>query len=249
MALRKAETAKSEYELFSEYKCTKDKSLRAEIIESYIYIAEILSRRFINRGIDYEDIYQVACMGIIKAVDRFDLDKGVKFVTYATPTVLGEIRKYFRDKGAFIKIPRKLYEMFYKAEQIRRSYAKSNGECSLKEAARILNLSEGTIADLERIGDAVFIRSIEQEAFCDGNATAANVVGVEDEHFLMIENRDFMDYLISQLSKEERRFINLRYNKNMTQSQISEILGVSQMNVSRMEKKILKKLRDLYFHE
>ena len=104
MAVVKPEIKTTEYEMFSRYRETGDIALRDEIVSSYIYIAEILSR-----------IFQVACMGILYAVERFDPDKGVKFATYATPTVMGEIRKYFRDKGNFIRIPRRLYEIFYKA--------------------------------------------------------------------------------------------------------------------------------------
>lgn len=117
MAVVKPEIKTTEYEMFSRYRETGDIALRDEIVSSYIYIAEILSRKFINRGVEYDDIFQVACMGILYAVERFDPDKGVKFATYATPTVMGEIRKYFRDKGNFIRIPRRLYEIFYKAEK------------------------------------------------------------------------------------------------------------------------------------
>ena len=99
MAVVKPEIKTTEYEMFSRYRETGDIALRDEIVSSYIYIAEILSRKFINRGVEYDDIFQVACMGILYAVERFDPDKGVKFATYATPTVMGEIRKYFRDKG------------------------------------------------------------------------------------------------------------------------------------------------------
>ena len=113
MAVVKPEIKTTEYEMFSRYRETGDIALRDEIVSSYIYIAEILSRKFINRGVEYDDIFQVACMGILYAVERFDPDKGVKFATYATPTVMGEIRKYFRDKGNFIRIPRRLYEIFY----------------------------------------------------------------------------------------------------------------------------------------
>ena len=97
MAVLKQKTYNKECELFSEYRQTGDKKLRNEIVEKYLYIAQILSKRFVNRGIDYDDIYQVAVLGIIYAVDRFDPDRGVAFATYATPTVLGEIRRYFRD--------------------------------------------------------------------------------------------------------------------------------------------------------
>ena len=103
----------AEEELFYEYHRTGDKKIRDNIVQSYLYIAEILSKKFINRGVDYDDIYQVACMGILYAVERFNPERGVSFATYATPTVLGEIRHYFRDRGNFIKVPRKLYEIFF----------------------------------------------------------------------------------------------------------------------------------------
>ena len=246
MALKKPDTELSEYELFYEYKRTRDKDLRNSIIESYTYIAEILSRRFINRGVDYDDIYQVACMGIIHAVDRFDPDRGVKFATFATPTVLGEIRKYFRDRGFFIKIPRRLYEVFYKAEQIKRSKA---GEMSAGEIARILNLPERVVTEAATLGDGSFIRSLEQEAHADGALNLSNVLGVEDSSFLMIENKDFIEYALGTLTTDEREFIDCRYSREMSQKEIAERLGVSQMQVSRMERRVLKKLRDLYFRD
>ena len=150
MAVVKPKIATSEYEMFSRYRETKDTKLRDEIVSSYIYIAEILSRKFVNRGVEYDDIYQVACLGILYAVERFDPDKGVKFATFATPTVMGEIRKYFRDKGNFIRIPRRLYEVFYKAEKIRRM----SSEISQEEIARILNIPEKTLESIYEIGDA-----------------------------------------------------------------------------------------------
>ena len=107
MAIANRTTA--ENELFSEYKNTKDKKIRDELLQSHLYIAEILSRKFINRGVEYDDIYQVACMGVLYAIERFDPDRGVQFATFATPTVMGEIRRYIRDKGSFIRIPRNLY--------------------------------------------------------------------------------------------------------------------------------------------
>ena len=124
-----------EYQIFSEYMKTKDVNIRNKIASQYMYIAEILSKKFINRGIEYEDIYQVACVGLLYAIERFNPERGIRFSTYATPTVLGEIRRYFRDKGSFIKIPRKLYEIFYKAERIRRGLAPEKN--THEEVARI----------------------------------------------------------------------------------------------------------------
>lgn len=246
MAVVKPEIITSEYEMFSQYRETKDTKLRDEIVASYIYIAEILSRKFINHGVEYDDIYQVACMGVLYAVERFDPDKGVKFATFATPTVMGEIRKYFRDKGSFIRIPRTLYEIFYKAEKIRR--ASSDG-ISQQELARILNIPEKLLDSVYAVGDTSFIRSLEYEAYSDGEMTFSNIVGTDDKHYLMIENENFVEYCMSKLTKEEQKFVNYRYYEEKTQKEISEIMNMSQMQVSRLEKKILKKLRNLYFRD
>ncbi|MDY3971248.1 MAG: sigma-70 family RNA polymerase sigma factor [Clostridia bacterium] len=245
MAVVKPEIATSEYEMFSRYRETKDTKLRDEIVSSYIYIAEILSRKFVNRGVEYDDIYQVACLGILYAVERFDPDKGVKFATFATPTVMGEIRKYFRDKGNFIRIPRRLYEVFYKAEKIRRM----SSEISQEEIARILNIPEKTLESIYEIGDASFIKSLEYEAYADGEMTLANVVGTDDKNYLMIEDKDFVDSCMKNLTNEEREFVKYRYYEEKSQKEISEIMGTSQMQISRMEKKVLKKFRTMYFKD
>lgn len=245
MAVVKPEIATSEYEMFSRYRETKDTKLRDEIVSSYIYIAEILSRKFVNRGVEYDDIYQVACLGILYAVERFDPDKGVKFATFATPTVMGEIRKYFRDKGNFIRIPRRLYEVFYKAEKIRRM----SNEISQEEIARILNIPEKTLESIYEIGDVSFIKSLEYEAYADGEMTLANVVGTDDKNYLMIEDKDFVDSCMKNLTNEEREFVKYRYYEEKSQKEISEIMGTSQMQISRMEKKVLKKFRTMYFKD
>ena len=235
----------SEYEMFSRYRETGDTKLRDEIVASYIYIAEILSRKFVNRGVEYDDIYQVACLGILYAVERFDPDRGVKFATFATPTVMGEIRKYFRDKGNFIRIPRRLYEIFYKAEKIRRM----SSDITRQEIARILNIPETLLDSVYEIGDASFIKSLEYEAYADGEISLANVVGVEDRNYLMIEDKDFVSSCLERLTEKEREFVKLRYYEEKSQKEISEIMNTSQMQISRMEKKILKKFRSMYFRD
>lgn len=159
----------------------------------------------------------MACLGILYAVERFDPDKGVKFATFATPTVLGEIRHYFRDKGSFIKIPRGLYEVFYKAEQIRRSSA----DMSTGEIARILNLPESVVEEAYDLGGAAFLKSLENEAFANGEMNLSNVIGREDNNFIMIENRDFIRSCLSQLSEQEREFVKLRYYDELTQRDIA----------------------------
>lgn len=245
MAVLRKESSRNEYELFSEYRRTHSIALRDCIVESYMYIAEILSRKFVNRGIDYDDIYQVASLGILYAVERFNPDRGVKFATFATPTVLGEIRNYFRDKGSFIRIPRRLYEMFYKAEQIRRSRSDASDE----EIARILNISAADMEKLRRIGDMAFIHSLEYEAYADGELSLSEVLGAEDNQILMLEDHEFLESCKKRLSERERLYIELRYNQELSQGEIAGLMSISQMQVSRMERNLLKKLRNMYFKD
>lgn len=240
-------TQELEYKLFTEYKKTKSKELRDQLVENYLYIARILSKKFVNRGIDYEDLLQVAYLGIIYAVERFNPDRGVRFATFATPTVMGEIRKYFRDKGNFIQIPRSLYEIFYKAEKIKREAYTDN--ISNEELSRILNIPKKDIEEAYKIGDTAFIRSLELEAYADGAMTLSNVLGREDSDFLMIEDKDFIKTSLEKLSHKEVEFINLRYCKEYTQKDIAVKWDMSQMQVSRFERRLLKKLRDFYFHD
>ena len=247
MAVCKTAYTENEYELFSEYRRTGDKEVRDKLVNNYIYIAEILSRKFINRGIEYDDIFQVACMGVFYAVERFDPDRGVMFATFATPTILGEIRRYFRDRGNFIKVPRRLYEVFYRAESIRRLQDGDN--LTPDKIARALNLPQDTVEAAYRLGDSAFIKSLEYEACADGSLSLSEVLGMDDDSFLMIENHDFIDYCKSVLSQKECDFISMRYYKELSQQQIADKWNVSQMYISRFEKKVLRKLKQLYFKD
>lgn len=240
-----AELAVSEeYELFSRYKSTKDKKLRDEIVSSYIYIAEILARRFVNRGIEYDDIYQVGCMGILYAVERFDPDKGVKFATYATATVAGEIRRYFRDKGSFIKVPRRLYEIFCRAEKLRRERENIDGD----DISELLGISDEMLEKAYKAGKSS-IESLENEIHSGADMAVSNTVGYEDDNFMVIEDCDFVDYCMSRLDEKERTFVRLRYYEEKSQREIGDIMNISQMKVSRMERGVLEKIKNMYFRD
>lgn len=245
-----APSLKDERELFLSYSENHDETLRDELIERYVYIAEIIAKKFTrnnrtyNNGIEYDDIYQVACVGLIYAIDRFDPDKGVKFASFATPTIVGEVRRYFRDKGFFIKVPNRLYEIFRKAERIKRT----EGESTICDMARILGVSEDVVREAYKTGDAAFVRSLESEFLgSDDSLALADTLGKEEKSFLVIENSDFIDYCTKRLDDEEREFVKLRYYKEYNQRKIGEIMHMSQMQVSRFEKRVLKKLRNMYF--
>lgn len=239
-----------EIELFAKYEQSHDLRVRDEIVEKYVYIAEIVAKRFVknNRkyqnGIDYEDLYQVACLGLIYAVDRYTPEKGARFATYATSTIIGEVRKYFRDKGYVMRVPQRLYEIFRKAERVKRT----EGTSDLQDMARILGVSEDEVSEAYKSGDAAFVQSIEGELFGgDGNLALADTIGRDDKGFLVIENSDFIGYCRKKLNEKELEFIDLRYYEEKSQREIGEIMDMSQMQTSRFERQILKKLRLIYF--
>lgn len=214
--------------LFEEYKKTGDTQIRNEIVDRYTYIARLIAKKFSGRGIDYDDLYQVACIGLLYAVERYDADKGVKFASFATPTISGEIKHYFRDKGNFIRVPRKLYEMFVKADKIH-------------EANKQLT-DDGEAAFLPRTV------SLEQEVLGD-DIRYSHILGKSDDGFLVVENKDFADRCLKSLGESEREFMHKRFYEEKSQKQIAADMGVSQMCISRMERRVLKRLRDMYFKD
>ena len=234
-----------EYELFKKYKETGDKKIRDELIIKYTYMAKILAYKFVRSGVDYDDLYQVACMGLMLSVERFDPDRGVQFATFATPTVLGELRKFLRDKAGSIKIPRRLYEIFCRAETLKRQQE----NLSLDEISELLDMPRETLVEAYRVGDTAFIKSLEDEAYTDGGLSVSAMVGFDDEGFTLIENKDFIDYCMSQMTEKEAELFRERFNKGITQKELAKKWGVSQMYISRMEKKVIQKFRDIYLAE
>ncbi len=234
-----------EYELFKRFRETRDKKIRDELVVKYTYMAKILAHRFSSAGVEFEDVYQVACMGVVLAVERFDPDRGVRFATFATPTILGEIRRFMRDKAKCIKIPRNLYEVFCKAESVK----KQGENLSVEEIAKILDMPCETVEEAYRVGDAAFIKSLEDEAYTDGGLSISNMLGFDDDGFTVVENHDFMEYCMAKMSKREAELFRERFYEERTQRDIADSWGVSQMYVSRMEKKVIEKFRDIYLKD
>ncbi|MCR4435194.1 MAG: SigB/SigF/SigG family RNA polymerase sigma factor [Clostridiales bacterium] len=230
--------------LFVRYGSTPDIGLRNEIVSKYMYLAEIISKKFLNRGIDYEDIYQVACIALIKAVERYSLDKGVKFVSFATPTIIGEIKRFFRDKGSVIRIPRRIYEVYRKVNHAREYLTQElHRTPRVDEIARHLNIDEETVLEILESGSVYNLQSFDQHVFNDDDLELHETIGSEDGTFEKIENRDFLEKSLEKFSQAEKEFIKMRYFHHKTQKEIAQKLNVSQMYVSRLERKILEKFR------
>lgn len=233
-------------ELFSLYAATNDIKYRNDIVSKYLSLAEYLSRKFVNRGVDFEDIYQVACLALIKSVDRFRLEKGVKFVSFATPTIIGEIKRFFRDKSSAIKIPRRLYEARQGLNKAREELTQQYGRVPrADEIAAHMGISVETVLEMIEAGSSATVKSLDQSIYQDNDSELGDTLGYDEKTYEKIENRDFINKTLNLFGEFEREFITLRYIKNQTQKQIAEKFGVSQMYVSRMEKKILAKFRTL----
>ncbi|WMJ77999.1 MULTISPECIES: SigB/SigF/SigG family RNA polymerase sigma factor [unclassified Sedimentibacter] len=234
-------------DLFLQYKHNKDLETRNEIFEKYRYMAEIISRKYTNKGIEHEDIFQIACMGLIYAIERFDITKGFEFTSFATPTILGEIKKYFRDKGWAIKVPRKIQEISKKVNEANNTLSNQlNRAPTVGEIAEYLNVTEEEVLEAFEAGKMFNSQSLDEKfdsSGDDSDLSLMDVVGQEDAHFIKIENQDFIQKSMNKLNDLERQIIIKRFYLRKTQSEIAKELNISQMTVSRIEKKSLEKLR------
>lgn len=231
-------------ELFEAYRRTRDINIRNEIISRYMYLADIITKKFANRGVETDDIYQVACMALINAVERFDPDADVKFVSFATPTIVGEIKRYFRDKASVIRIPRRIYEVYQKVNQAREYLMqKLKRAPRIDEIADYLKMKEETILEIIESWNVYNIQSFDQAVFEEDDLELHETVGQDDETFERINNRDFLEKAMENFNQAEKLFIKMRYFENRTQKDIAKHFNVSQMYISRLEKRTLEKFR------
>ncbi|MCG8540972.1 MAG: SigB/SigF/SigG family RNA polymerase sigma factor [Clostridia bacterium] len=234
-------------ELFRLYKDTKDIEIRNELINRYLYIAEILSKKYINKGIDYDDIYQVASLGLIYAIERFDIDRGFEFSSFATPTIIGEIKKYFRDKGWAIRVPRRIQELSKKVNEVKVKLGqKLQRVPKVKDIAEYLAVTEEEVLEAMEASQVYTPKSLDVSYDNNGDdkeVQLRDIIGKDDKSYDNIENMDFLEKCMEKLNEVEVEIVKDRFFNNMTQVEVSLKLGVSQMTVSRMEKKIIKKFR------
>jgi len=218
---------------------------RDDLVHLHLSLVEHCARRFRNRGEPYEDLVQVGTIGLIKAVDRFETQRGVEFSTFATPTVIGEIKRHFRDRGWAIRVPRRLQEL-------RMQIGGATGELTQKlgrsptprELAEVIGCSVEQVMEAIESSHAYATLSLDaSDDSDDGPPAMLATLGVVDTHMEHVEIRESIKPLLEGLGEREKRILLLRFFKNMTQSQIAEEIGVSQMHVSRLLTRTLTRLR------
>ncbi|MGC4999555.1 MULTISPECIES: RNA polymerase sigma factor SigF [unclassified Streptomyces] len=221
--------------------------VRDTLIELNLPLVRYAAARFRSRNEPMEDIVQVGTIGLIKAIDRFDCERGVEFPTFAMPTVVGEIKRFFRDTSWSVRVPRRLQEL-------RLALTKASDELSQRldrsptvpELAAALGVSEEDVVDGLAVGNAYTASSLDSPAPEDdgGEGSLADRLGYEDTALEGVEYRESLKPLLAKLPPRERRIIMLRFFANMTQSQIGEEVGISQMHVSRLLTRTLSQLRE-----
>ncbi|WP_007518539.1 MULTISPECIES: RNA polymerase sigma factor SigF [Pseudofrankia] len=219
--------------------------IRDQLVRMHLPLVEYLARRFRNRGEPLDDLVQVATIGLIKSVDRFDPERGVEFSTYATPTIVGEIKRHFRDKGWAIRVPRRLQELKLSLTKATSELSQSLGRSpTVAEIAAHLQMSEEEVLEGLESANAYSAVSLDAPDSGDDESPAvADTLGVQDESLEGVEYRESLKPLLEKLPPREKRILLLRFFGNMTQSQIATELGISQMHVSRLLARTLAQLR------
>lgn len=238
-------------ELFRIYSENKEnKEVRNILIEKHLYLVNLLAKKYINKGVDFEDIYQVASLALIYAIDRYDIEKGYEFSSFATPTIIGEIKKYFRDKVWTLRVPRRVQELNKKINEAKLVLEQENKKHpKVKDIANYLGCTEEEVLEAMEASygyQPVSLDASSNDDSEDKDITLIDKIGEEESSFGNIEQQDFINKFIENLNELEVKIFKDRFFLDKTQSAIAKELEISQMTVSRLEKKIVEKLRKEY---
>lgn len=235
--------ARFDREKFVEFAKTRNPVLRDELITAHLGLAQHLARRFANRGEPLDDLIQVASIGVMKSVDRFDPERGVEFSTFAARTILGELKRHFRDKGWAVRAPRRIQELYLEIGHATGELAQKLGRPPTMD-----ELAEATGTTVEAVIEATEAGSGYRTASLDapsrGERTGSDAIGEEDSAFDDVENRALLSPAFLSLPAREQTILQLRFVSGLTQSEIASRIGVSQMHVSRLLTASLRKLRE-----
>jgi RNA polymerase sigma-B factor len=233
--------------MFAEYARTGDIVLRDQLVAAHMGLAAYLARRFANRGQPLDDLVQVASLGLLKAVDRFDPGLGIEFSTYATTTIVGELKRHLRDKGWAVRAPRRMQELYLTLSQVVDTLGQELGRSpNIAELAAEVQASEEDVLEALEAGQAYRFASLDApRSDTDPSEAIGERLGQEDEELARAEERATLDPLLQQLPRRQRQVVQLRFLEGLTQSEIARRLDISQMQVSRLLTRSVAQLRSL----
>ena len=239
-------TRASDKALLRRYHEEGDLAAREQLIEQYLSLVRSLARRYAYRGEQLDDLVQIGCIGLIKAIDRFDIDRGVELTTYATPNIIGEIKRHFRDKGWAVRVPRGLQELNVQLSKIVEEQTVQLGRSpTIPELAKAAGVEEELVLEALESGRAYTSLSLSAGGSDeDGELDPLESLGTEEHQYSVSEDRAVLAPGFRALDERERRILHLRFFDGLTQSQIAQQVGISQMHVSRLIRRALEKIRD-----
>lgn len=232
---------------FDDYHRTGDPAIRDELVAAHLRLAVHLARRFNNRGVPLDDLIQVASLGLLKAVERFDTERGLEFSTFATPTIVGELKRHFRDKGWAVRVPRRVQELHVRLNVLVGELTHQHGRSpTITELAVAARTSEEEVLEAMEAAQAYRSSSLDAPGHDgEGPGPAIPQLGQADQQLFQVENRILVERLIATLAPREQLMVRLRFYEEMTQSEIAERLDISQMHVSRLLSRCLEQFRVL----
>jgi RNA polymerase sigma-B factor len=225
----------------------QDEAARDELVTMYLNLVKYLASRFRNRGEPIDDLVQVGTIGLIKAIDRFDIGRAVEFTTYATPTIVGELKRYFRDKGWAIKVPRRLQELSFRVNQAVDALTQLRQRSpSIPEIAEYLGVTTDDVLDALETSEAYNFVSLESDRNPDGGDSFSilEYIGKDDHLMAVVDDRETLSAAVKELTPQEQRVLYLRFFQGLTQTEIARQLDISQMQVSRLLRRTLRVLRE-----
>jgi RNA polymerase sigma-B factor len=241
--------ARSDRRLFERYFDDRDPVDRDAIIERFLPLARQLAARYQRPEEPFDDVFQVACFGLVKAVDRFDADRGVAFSSYAVPTIMGEIKRHFRDRTWAVRVPRDLQDLALRVDRVADALTRELGRApTVDEVAASIDADPEAVLEAMQASSAYRATSLETPRAGgddDPGDTLGDTVGITDDGFLRAEQRATLHALLRSLTAREREVVRLRFEEDLTQAAIGERIGVSQMQVSRVLRQALSRLRAL----
>jgi len=246
MSSKQAPDKKLVTELFKKYKQTRDLETRDRLVELHLYLVDFLASRFRNRGEPIEDLVQVGTIGLIKAIDRFDLNREVEFTTYATPTIVGTLKRHFRDQKWAIRVPRRLQELNLQVNEAIGVLTQDLRRApSMAEIAGYLKVSEEEVIEAMDTSKAYTLISLDSERSDenDEDFSLIEFIGEEDKQLTNFNELAILTNAVKDLGIQERKLLYFRFIKGLTQTEIAGILGISQMHVSRLLRRTLEHLR------
>ena len=241
--------ARDDRRLFDRFTHERDPLDRDAIVERFLPLARQIAARYQRPEEPFDDVFQVACYGLVKAVDRFDVERGVAFSSYAVPTITGEIKRHFRDRAWAVRVPRDLQELALRVERVGAELTRELGRApSVDEVARAVDTECEDILEAMQASSAYRATSLETpRAGGEGEPgdTLGDSVGTIDDGFDRAEQRAVLHALMRSLTPREREVVRLRFEEDLTQAEIGELIGVSQMQVSRVLRQAIARLRTL----